>query len=111
MNLLNSYKDLADGRKPTKENFHLAMRAAIAYGVFSKMEQQTGKVYAHPIQVAELLQIENAVMAHPNVEKFYKETPTDKLVEFMAQEKLLEAMKLDFEILPSKQIPNIDLYY
>lgn len=107
--LMGFYKTIADGQYPSINDFHRLMKGAITFGLFAKMEQQTGKVYAHPIALHELLQIENAVLAHPNVEKFYKETPKDKLVEIIAQEKLLEAMNIDFEILPTKQVPGRDL--
>lgn len=107
--LARSYNTLADGQYLGRTEFMTAIRSAVDYKVFAKLEEQTGKVYAHPISAMELIQIENAVLAHPNVEKFFKETPQDKLVEIMAQEKLLDAMKMDFELLPSKQVPGVDL--
>lgn len=107
--LLKNYKMLADGQYPTEYEFMMAMKSAVDYKVLGKLEKQTGKIYAHPISSNELQQIENMVLANPKVEKFFRQTPPDKLVEIMAQEKLLDAMKIDFELLPTKQVPGVDL--
>lgn len=104
-----NYKALANGEYPSVADFLSSMQSAITYRIFAKLEQQTGKVFSHPISSHEMVQIENMVMSHPNVEKFYKKTPPDKLVDIMTQEKLLEAMNIDFEILPTKLVPGKNL--
>ena len=107
-NRIRLYQEFADGVKPTKQNFLLAIREAVYNGVFSTMEQETGKVYSHPITFADVLQIENALIVHPNVEKFYNETPADKLIDSIVQGNLLKDMNVEFKALSNEQTLGID---
>ena len=103
------YRKLAEGKLPTAADFSKAIFAEVVMGVYSKLEKENGSVYSHPITLPEMNQLQEMVVAHPKVERFFKQTSPEKLVDLMVKGKILEELKVDFEILPQKMMPNREI--
>lgn len=105
------YSYLAEG-VPAKGNsgdlFTNAVKAEVVMGVIGAFEKP-GKVFSPEVDLFQVEAVYNMVMCHPKMEKFFKESSNEKLMDLMAKGNILKELNVDFELLGEKKVPGIDL--
>ena len=77
-------------------------------GVIGAFEKP-GKVFSPEVDLFQVEAVYNMVMCHPKMEKFFKESSNEKLMDLMAKGNILKELNVDFELLGEKKVPGIDL--
>lgn len=105
------YSHLAEG-VPAKGNtgdlFANAVKAEVVMGVIGAFEKP-GKVFSPEADLFQVEAVYHMVMCHPKMEKFFKESSNEKLMDLMAKGNILKELNVDFELLGEKKVPGIDL--
>ena len=102
------FESLANGllpNSPQSDVFTDAIKAEVIMGVFGAMEEY-GDVYSPNLDAIQVESIYQMVLAHPNVEKFYKKSSVEQLTNIVTKGNILKELKVDFEILPEKMMPG-----
>lgn len=102
------YTYLAEGKGPKNLEttiFERAVEAEVIMKAIGAFEEP-GQVFSPDLDIRQLEVIHMMVMAHPNTQKFFKETSTDRLMDVIAKGNLLKELKVDFEILDEKKMPG-----
>ena len=105
------YSHLAAGVPPkgnTGDLFTNAVKAEVVMGVIGAFEKP-GKVFSPEADLIQVEAVYHMVMCHPKMEKFFKESSNEKLMDLMAKGNILKELNVDFEILGEKKMPGIDL--
>lgn len=105
------YSHLAAGA-PAKgkegDLFTNAVKAEVVMGVIGAFEKP-GKVFSPEADLMQVEAVYHMIMCHPKMEKFYKESSNEKLMDLMAKGNILKELNVDFELLGEKKMPGIDL--
>ena len=103
---IEKYTRLAEGHFLNDGDYERAVKCEMMTKIFAKMEEKTGKVFAPESAMMEMEAIHSMLMCHPKVEAYYKNASPEELMEMVTKGKILEELNIDFEILPSKMMPN-----
>ena len=88
--------------------FTNAVKAEVVMGVIGAFEKP-GKVFSPEADLIQIEAVYHMIMCHPKMEKFYKESSNEKLMDLMAKGNILKELNVDFELLGEKKMPGIDL--
>jgi hypothetical protein len=88
--------------------FTNAVKAEVVMGVIGAFEKP-GKVFSPEADLMQVEAVYHMVMCHPKMEKFFKESSNEKLMDLMAKGNILKELNVDFELLGEKKMPGIDL--
>ena len=105
------YNDLAEGvlaKGKTGDPFSNAVKAEVVMGVLGAYEKP-GKVFSPEVDLMQVEAVYHMVMCHPKMEKFYKESSNEKLMDLMAKGNILKELNVDFELLGEIKMPGVDL--
>lgn len=106
--MTSAFNGFADGAYPMQDAFNYAVKYEVVNAILAKFEEQ-GKMFTPPVGMKEVEATHKLVMAHPNIENYFKNASPEQLMDIVTKGTILKDLNVDFEILPTKMVPGANL--
>ena len=103
----STFNKLADGGYPMADAFNSAVKREVVSAILAKFEDK-GQMFTPPMGMQEVDATHKLVMAHPNIDKYFKNASPEQLIDMITKGNILKDLHVDFEILPKKMVPGAD---